>query len=445
MRAFTLVWFGQLISLLGTGMTQFAITLWAWELTGQATALALVGFFTFGPVVIFSPIAGALVDRWDRKLVMMLSDLAAGLSSIIILILYTTGNLQIWHLYVTGAFTGIFQSFQFPAYSAAISTMIPKDQYARADAMLGLAEAVSTVFAPIIASALLVTIKLNGILLIDITTFVFAVSTLMVIHVPAPPVTEAGRESKGSLWKETIYGFRYIFQRHSLLGLQLTFFFGNLLSSMALVLFAPMILARTGNDAILLGQLQSIFGVGGVLGGLFLTAWGGPKRRVYGLLTGWLLSSLFGVVVLGLGRELIGWGIGSFAVTFFIPLINGSNQAIWQAKVAPDVQGRVFATRRLIAQITAPAAMLIAGPLADQVFEPGMMAEGSLTGLFGGLVGTGPGAGMAVIFVLTGLGTVLICVIAYALPVIRNAELLLPDHDAFQPVQPEQAAVLSEA
>ncbi|MCB9451129.1 MAG: MFS transporter [Anaerolineaceae bacterium] len=430
MRAFTLVWFGQVVSLLGTGMTQFAITIWAWEITGQATALALVGFFAFGPVVLFSPIAGALVDRWNRKLVMMLSDLAAGLATIAILILHTNGSLQIWHLYVAGAFTGVFQSFQFPAYSAAITTMIPKAHYTRASAMLGLADSLSTIFAPIMAGALLGVIHLTGILLIDIITFVFAVGTLLIVHIPQPETTAAGLEGKGNLLQESAYGFRYIFRRPSLLGLQLVFFFGNLLASLAFVLLAPMILARTGNDELLLGSVQSALGIGGVVGGLFLTVWGGPKRRVYGLLGGWVLGSLLGQVVLGLGQNFMVWAVGGFFASFFIPLINGSNQAIWQAKVAPDVQGRVFAVRRLIAQITAPVAMLIAGPLADLVFEPGMLEGGTLARTFGGIVGTGPGAGMALIFVLAGVGTMLVGVVGYFVPVVRNAELILPDHDA---------------
>ena len=137
MRGFTVVWIGQLISLLGTGMTRFALTIWAWQVTGEATALALVGFFTFAPTILMSPVAGALVDRWNRKLVMMLSDLAAGVSTAVILILQAGGVLEIWHLYVMGAFSGVFQAFQFPAYSAAVTLMIQKEQYGRANGMIG--------------------------------------------------------------------------------------------------------------------------------------------------------------------------------------------------------------------------------------------------------------------------------------------------------------------
>ena len=156
MRGFLIFWLGQLVSLLGTNMSRFALTIWAWELTGQATALALVAVFSFAPTVIVSPIAGAMVDRLPRKLMMMLSDAAAGVTSLVILLLYSTGNLQIWHLYVAGAFTGAFESFQFPAFSAAISTMVPKEQYGRANGLLSLAESVANIGAPVLAGLLLI-------------------------------------------------------------------------------------------------------------------------------------------------------------------------------------------------------------------------------------------------------------------------------------------------
>jgi MFS family permease len=429
MPGFTLVWLGQLVSLLGTAMTAFGLGLWAWQETGQATALALVGFFTFGPTVLLSPVAGALVDRWNRKLVMMLSDLAAGLSTIVVLLLYMSGNLEVWHLYVTGAFAGAFQAFQFPAYSAAITMMVSKDQYARANGMLALAESASGIVAPLLAGFLVSVIGISGILVIDIITFSFALLALLAVHVPQPPATEAGREGKGSLWQESIYGFRYIVRRPSLLGLQLVFLGANLTGTFAFTVLQPMILARTANSAAILGAVLSAGGIGGVVGGIAMSTWGGPRRRVHGVLGGMILSSLLGICVLGLGQSLPMWAVGLFFTSFFLPVLNGSNQAIWQAKVAPDVQGRVFSVRRLIAQISAPVAMLAAGPLADFVFEPGMRAGGGLTSLFGGLFGTGPGAGMAVMMFLAGVAGIAVALAGYLFPAVRDAESILPDHD----------------
>ncbi len=429
MLAFSVIWVGQLISLLGTAMTNFALTIWAWLITGEATALALVAFFTFAPNVLVSPFAGALVDRWNRKFVMMLSDLAAVLSTIVVLLLFFTDSLEIWHLYITGAFSGAFQAFQFPAYSAAVTLMVSKRHYGRASGMLSMAQFGSNIFAPVLAAILLDLIGIEGILTIDVFTFMVAIAALLVVRIPQPIVTEEGWKSRGSLWKESIYGFRYIFKRPSLLGLQLVFFTVNLIVPLAVTVMAPMIMARTANDATVLGIVESATGAGGLFGSVVLGIWGGPKRRIHGVLIGLALAML-GMLLFGLGRDLYLWVPAAFFTLFFVPILNGSNQAIWQVKVAPDVQGRVFATRALIAQIGAPVAMLLAGPLADRVFEPAMMPGGSMATMFGRLVGTGPGAGMSLMFVIAGAMGMLAGLGGYTIRSVRNAEDILPDHSS---------------
>lgn len=429
MPGFTLVWFGQLISLLGTSMTGFALTIWAWEITGKATALALVGFFSFGPTVLLSPIAGVLVDRWNRKLIMILTDLIAGLMTIIVLILYLLGDLEIWHLYITGAITGSFQAFQFPAYSAAITMMIPKEHYTRAAGMLSLAESSSAILAPILAGILLKSIRISGVMVIDVITFMFAIATLLLVKIPQPTLSEEGKQGKGSIWKESIYGFQYILKRPSLLGLQLVFFASNFMATSAYTVLAPMILARTSNNSVILGSIWSASGVGGVLGGLLLSIWGGPKKRIHGVLLGMVGASLLGKILMGVGSSLALWLVASFFSSFFIPIINGSNQGIWQAKVSPDVQGRVFATRRLIAQITSPLAMLTAGPLADYFFEPAMINKTTLNALFSWIVGSDKGSGMSLMFIIFGLLGILVGFGGYLFKEIRNAESILPDYD----------------
>ncbi len=427
MWGFTIIWMGQLVSLFGTAMTNFALTIWAWQITGQATALALVAFFTFAPALLITPFAGALVDRWSRKFVMMLSDLAAVLSTVVVLILYSTGNLQIWHLYATGAFSGTFGAFQFPAYSAAVTTMVSKKQYGRASGMLSSAQFASGIFAPSLAALFLATIGIAGILTIDVVTFLLAIVALLAVNVPQPAATLEGKKSRGSLWTESVYGFRYISARTSLLALLLIFFCVNLLAPFAFTLLAPMVLSRTGNDATILGLVQSAMGVSGMVGSIFLSVWGGPKRRIHGILLGLLLVTM-GMLFLGVAQTPTLWIVAAFFTIFSIPIINGSSQAIWQSKVAPDIQGRVFAARSMIAQIGAPVAMLLAGPLADNVFEPAMMLGGSLAELFGWLVGTGPGAGIALMFVLAGALGMFVALGGYAIPVVRNVEEILPDH-----------------
>ena len=427
---------GQVASLLGTGMTGFGLTIWAFTETGRATDLALIGFFFITPMLVLSPTAGALVDRHDRKLMMMLSDLASGSMTVVVLILFSTGALEIWHLYITSAISGAFQAFQWPAYSAAISVMLPKEQYARAHGINSLGESASGIVAPLLAGALLGLFGLTFILVVDIITFVFAVGALLLVRIPSPPRTESGEEGQGNIWRESLYGFRYIFRRPSLMGLQIVFLAGNFLAGIGLTLMAPMILARTGNDELIFGSVQSVGAAGGVVGGLLMSVWGGPKRLVHGVLLGWVLSSILGQVLLGLGQSAVVWAAAAFFLSFFVPLVNGSNQAIWQAKVAPDVQGRVFSVRRLIAWFTLPLSRLVAGPLADGVFEPAMAAGGALTESFGGLVGVGPGAGMSLILVFSGLLAAVVSLGGYLAPIVRNAEDLLPDHVAVEGVDP---------
>jgi DHA3 family macrolide efflux protein-like MFS transporter len=430
MFGFSVVWLGQLVSLTGSGMTRFALTIWVWQQTGEATALALVGIFSFAPAIILSPIAGVIVDRVSRKKVMIASDFAAGLSTVALLILYSMGLLQIWHLWAAGFFASAFESFQFPAYSAAITTMIEKKHYTRANAMLGMVESASGIIAPVAAGALLPLLGISGIMIIDIVTFVFAIAALLLVVIPDPIQTAVGRASRGTMLQESFFGFRYIFSNPSLLGLLLIFFCTNLTFGLVMILFAPMILARTADNTVILGTTQMMFGIGGVVGGLVIAAWGGFKRRIHGILLGLILMSIFGQIIIGLGQSIRMWALGAFLAMFFLPLVQGSSQAIWQAKVSPDIQGKVFATRRLIAQISSPVAMILGGRLADAVFEPAMAAGGGFAQFFQPLVGSGPGSGMAVLFVFSGILGVIVGLIGYLVPVVRQVETRLPDYDA---------------
>lgn len=433
MTGFTVVWLGQVVSLLGASMTRFAITIWAWQETGQATALALVGVFTFAPAVLLSPLAGALVDRWNRKLVMMLSDLTAGMATVALLALYLSGHLQVWHLYVLGAWSGAFSAFQFPAYSAAISTMLPPKQYARASGMLALADAISGIAAPVLAGLLLAVIGVAGIFVIDIVTFTVAIAALLAVAIPQPPPSAEGLAARGTLRRDALYGFRFILMRPALLRLQLLFTAVNFTATFGMVVAAPMVLARTGSDQLALASVHSAMGAGGVLGGLLLSVWGGPRRRIHGVLVGMAAGGLLGTLPLGLAQSLPWWMAAAFVNAATIPLLNGSNQAIWQSKVPPDVQGRVFAARRFIAQATAPLAMLLAGPVADRWLEPALAPGGALAATFGPWVGTGPGAGMGLMLVAAGLVAGAIGISGYLQPIVRRVEDVLPDHGAGSP------------
>jgi len=429
MLGFSIVWFGQFVSLIGSGMSQFALSIWAWQITGEATALAMVGFFSFAPTVLLSPIAGALVDRWNRKLVMILSDLAAGLSTIAVLALLLLGRLEIWHLYVAGAFAGVFGAFQFPAYNAAITTMIPRKHFGRANAMVGMAASATGIVAPILAGVLLAVLEIRHVLVIDIATFVFAILVLLCVAIPRPEETSHGRQARGTLWSESIFGFKYLLEHRSFLTLLLLILGANVTLLIALTVLTPMVLARTGTDELALGAVQMALGIGGVAGGLLMSLWGGPKRKILGVLVGLAGLSVAGEVLIGLGQSVTLWATGAFFVTFFLALLNTSSGTIWQAKVPPDVQGRVFAVRRMVGALGAPIAMLLAGPLADYVFEPLMAAGSPVASALGHLVGSGPGSGMSLMFLLGGGVGLILAFAGLASSRLRNIDSLIPDHE----------------
>ena len=402
MRSFIIFWLGQMLSLIGSAMTWFAFTIWAWEVTGKASALATISFFAFLPTVLFSPVAGALVDRWNRKLVMLLSDLATAIGTLTIFMIYTFGELQVWHIYAVSILAGFFTAFQYPAYAAAVTTMLPKEDYTRAEGMLGSARALSGILAPILAAALLGRISLSGIMLIDLATFLFAFGTLLVIHIPQPRQTATGLESKGMFWQEVQFGFRYINKMKSLRALTFLFIIAGVFLAIGATLMAPLVLSETGDNESALATVLSVGAVGGIVGGVLLSIWGGTKRRIHTVLLGGMGACLLGIVWLGLGKSVIFWAIGSFFFAFFEPFVEGGNIAIWQVKVPADVQGRVFSARHLLVQLPYLLGILAAGYLAEI-------------------------ATMSVILVSAGVLGVLTFAMGYAVQTVRNIESILPD------------------
>jgi predicted MFS family arabinose efflux permease len=434
MTGFTVVWLGQIVSILASGMTQFALTIWMYNQTKSALALGLMQVFYITPFLLISPFAGVMVDRYNRKLMMMVSDMVAALGTFMVLILWSQGALQFWHLYIVSALIGIGNAFQWPAYSAAITTMVSKEQYGRANGLMGLMESGPGVFSPLLAGALLPIVGLTGILVFDVTTFFLALGALLLVFVPPPPKTVEGQKESGNFLREAAYGFTYIFQRPSLLGLQIVFLFANLFSGIAFTLIAPMILASTGSSPSALGAVNTAAAVGGVVGGIAVSIWGVLKRKVHGVLAGWLLTG-FGFSLFALGGSVPAWVVMAFLTTMIGPLINASNQTIWQAKVAPDIQGRVFSARRLIAWATNPISPIIAGSLADFWLTPAMQSSTALAATFGPIFGTSAGSGMSLLIFFCGLGISLTGASAYFFKAVRNAEDILPDHDTLAQVE----------
>lgn len=428
MSGLVVVLAGQAISILASNMTGFALSIWVFQKTSSATTLGIMTTAFTLPYLLIIPLAGVMVDRYNRKLMMMISDLAAGLGTLAILALYATDSLQIWHFYVINMVIGLGSAFQWPAYSAAISTMVPKEQLGRANGMVSFVEAGPGVISPLLAGALLPVIGIRGILLIDVATFVLAIGALLLVFIPKPARTVDGEAGKGDILHEAAFGFRYIFARPSLLAYVLLLFVANLFLGFANSVETPVVLLRTGNSSIKLGAVQTAGAISWTIGSLVMSTWGGPKRRMNGALLGWIGFCLIGNIIFGLGRDVNVWVPAILVAGIGSNIGIATSTAILQAKVAPDVQGRVFSARRMLTWFPDTFTPILGGLLADHIMEPAMRSESWLAGTFGWMVGNEPGAGMSLMMIFFGFLVILVMGSGFLIPRIRNLEDILPDH-----------------
>jgi MFS family permease len=422
-KTFSVIWFGQLVSLLGSAMTRFGLAIWVYQETGSATQLALIVMASRVPMLLVSPFVGALVDRWDRRKAMLISDTGAAVGTLATLVLITSGSLEIWHLYLTLSFSGVFAAFQFPAYSAAVTLLIPKDHYARASGMVQLAGSVGGIIAPIVAAAVVVSAGLGPLFVADVATYLVAVLTLMVVRFPqAAPGERQGRGVVGLL-REAREGLTFITERRGLLILLLSFLMVNFAFAFQGVLTIPLLLNLTDEQTA--GLIVSVGAIGIAVGSLVLTAWGGPKNKILGVYLP-IMAMGVGLVMMGLRPSVWLVTAGLLLMLGTHPIAGGSSQALWQAKVPPQLQGRVFAIRQISAISASPIAFLSAGLLADRVFEPLFAEDGSaLTAVFG----SGPGRGIGFLFACTGIVAIIITIWALRHARVRNLDSEIPDAD----------------
>ena len=431
MRTFTLLWCGQIVSTIGSFMTVFALTIWLWERSESATTLTLVTFFSQLPRIFITPIAGIIVDRFPRKYLMLLGDVVALLTTLTIGLLYLTEHLQIWHLYGAVAFYGCFGQIQTLAYSTSIALLVPQHNYTRAEAMVGAVNYSAVIFAPILAGSFYPVIGLEGIIAIDLTTFLMALATLLTVSIPSLAQTARSSQpasSEANIWEQLTFGFRYILARPGLVAMMLGFSLFAFPNDISRALYSPMLLARSGGDAQVLGSVSTAAGMGGMLGAIAVSVWGGTKRRIHGMLLGFVFAGAF-KILLACGHGLTLWMVAHFCATLSVPLLYSRSNAIWYAKVPPALQGRVLAADQMVGLIIGAIAPLMAGPLADDIFEPAMQPGGLLASCFGTLFGSEPGVGMALLYALMSLGIVLVGVGGYVFRTLRQVETILPDHD----------------
>jgi DHA3 family macrolide efflux protein-like MFS transporter len=426
MRTFFTIWFGQLISLLGSQLTGFALGVWVYDQTHSISMLAVVQVSLQLPFVVLSPLAGVFADRWNRRTAMIVSDFGAGIAVLVAAVLFISHHLQPWMVIPINLLMAAFQTLMWPSFTAATTLLVPKEHYGRASAFTQLGEALPAIAGPAVAGILYALIHLGYMALIDFASYIFSVLLMLFfVRIPNPARTIQEARQNPSLWKEMRFGWDYIMARKGLLALLLLFMSYNFFSGVIGPLITPLILDNW--DARTLGFLSTLMGVGMLTGTLVMSAWGGTKRKIYSLLGAGLVDGLF-LVAAGLRASIPLLAVCGFGAMFTGPIINASSQAIWQSKVAPDLQGRVFAFRRAIAVSAGTISPLLAAPLTDYIFKPAMAPGGALASILGPIFGVGAGRGIGVVFSLAGLLIITTLLIAWNVPRLRNIEVDLPDH-----------------
>lgn len=415
-------------SAIGTEMTQFALILWIWQLTQETTAIALLSFFFQVPQILLALLAGLIIDRFNRRYLMIFSDLGVALATLLIGLLYSTQHLQLWHLYLLAIAYGCGGQIQELAFSASIPLIVSKQHYTRVSSMRTLVGYSSVIIAPALVGSLYGAIGLIGIIGIDLVTFMVGVATVLMVQIPQPQETDIEKFNGKTIWQQLFWGIHYIWVRPSLLAMTLIFCCFLFTYQMSETIYQPMILARTGGDAQRLSQVVMAAGIGGVVGAVSLSILGGFQRQVNGMLIGFIGVGLGGIL-LGLSQIHWVWMGAKFFAAMSIPLVYSSSYAVWYAKVQPELQGRVLAAAHTVGLIVGAIASLMAGLLADRIFEPAIQSNGLIASIFAPILGTDRGAGITLLFIMASMGLVAIALGGYAFPILRNAEKLLPDHD----------------
>lgn len=419
-KKYIVLWLSQCVSQLGSSMTSFALILWAYEQSRSALSVSLMSFCDYVPYILVSLFVGAFVDSHSKKAIMLVSDSMAALGTLSVMLLLVTGQLSIWNIYLINVVMGVTTAFQQPASAVAVGKLVPKDKLGRVSGMNSFSSNLIMVVKPMLAAALYGLGGLSLLLLLDLLSFALAFCVLLFyIHIPDQPE----KKTRKSPFAGTVEGFRFLKKERGLLYIMLTMALINFFSRLTYEnILSPMILARSGNNSIALGIVNAGMGIGGILGGVLVSFKKESRHKIPMIYISAALSFLLGDVTMALGRNAFWWSFAGIAASLPIPFIVAAQNVILYRKVPETMQGRVFAVRNAIQYSTIPIGILLGGVLADYVFEPFMSSGRNLSKLLGGLVGTGAGSGMAVMFLCTGVCGFLVSIVSYRNKEIRKLE-----------------------
>ncbi len=431
LHSFLLLWGSQTVSQLGTAMTDYAVIIWVYSRKGTASSVTLLTVCTFLPTIFFRFLAGSVVDRQNKKRVMLIADLLAACGTLAVFALHSADVLQIWHLYVINFLLSLMNAFQEPASFVAVSLLVPKEHYARAGGLQGFSGAAVSILAPALGALLLACGGLDLVLMIDLATFAVAFLTLLfLIRIPE---TERSKTEEEPFSETCLAGIRYLKEHTAILRITLFLAVINLLAKLGNDgMLSPFILGRTGNNQAVLGMVESFTALGVLAGSLLATLMKPAKKRtrLIFVATGLVFS---GNIIQSLTSRPWLWCAAAFGSYLAAVIMNVNETTLMREKVPPEMQGRVFSAKSTLQNFTIPPALLLGGLLADTVFEPFMMTDSPARQALSGLFGTGKGAGIGLMFFIVGIAGMLISFTRLRKPVYREL-----DRTETEPLQTEQ-------
>lgn len=392
---------GQFVSQFGSKMTSYGIVLWAYKESGSVFASSFLTVCYLAPEIFLSFIAGGISDKWNKKKIMLVSDTIAGILSLSIFILLNLEILKVEYLYLINFLLGIGDAFQNPASEVVVSAVVSKENYMKTSGIRSFFNSFIAVFVPIVTVAVYAFSGLKYILLIDLATFIFAFSTLL-LFVAIPEIKISETKDTG-IYRQCILGLKYLFSRKDILSLIYFMGFINFVAGMYNTALAPMVLSRTGNNDFQLGIVTSSIGISGLLGSLIVSKFPQPKKRVPLMINIMVFSFLICNILLGIGRNYIWWTVAVLMGHFFVPLLLANMEYFMRTKVPIEMQGKVFSARNTIQYATLPIGNLLCGVLADSFFEPYMAGSGYGQEFFSYLTGKGNGSGLGLMYIFLGV------------------------------------------
>jgi DHA3 family macrolide efflux protein-like MFS transporter len=426
LRTYYLLVATQTVSQVGSRISFFAVGIGVFTRTSHATPIAIIAFCQTLPWIVGAGFAGALADRYDRRRLLILANAGFVVTSGLLLASFASGAFRLWQLYALTLITSTISAVSAPAFRASVAMLVPDSHRDRANAISQMTGPAANAISPALAGLLYAVIGVPGAILVDIATFALAILVLLAVGIPMPAKSADGAAMARAVWRQAFDGVRYLWRRPPLLGLCLVVSIVSFLMGGLGVLILPYPLART-HSTLAFGIVLACADVGTIAGAAAMAAWGGTRPRIHTVMLALLIAGLL-LAVAGVARNTAELAMSFFAFMFMLPFVNTASTSIFQAKVAPDVQGRVFAAMGQIAMLTMPLAFLVAGPLTDRVAEPAVRSPGWRAVAW--LVGANAGAGMGLLLVAGGLATAVLSLATYALPPLRRLEATLPDHAA---------------